>query len=107
MGKYVIDLPDDDGLTLYKKGYVVRAKDSVLINTNIDTFTKITLDELKQVDKRFEDDYIRRWRVLAMLRIIKGKIRAREDVAETINNYIRFVEKLDEKKWEEEFCAKM
>ena len=107
MGKYIIDLPDDDGFTPYKRGYAVKIKDSVLINASIDMFRKITPDEAKQIDKRFEPDYIRRWRVLAMLRNIRNEIESGEDVAVTINNYIRFVEKLDEKKWEEEFCAEM
>ena len=52
-------------------------------------------------DKRFEKDYIRRWRVLAMLTNIKRHIvNEDDDILKMIDGYIGFAEKIDEDEWE-------
>lgn len=55
---------------------------------------------LTMKDKRFEKDYIRRWRVLAMLTNIKRHIvNEDDDILKMIDGYIGFAEKIDEDEW--------
>ena len=48
----------------------------------------------------FEEDYIRRWRVLAMLQNIKRHMND-SHLPDIIDNYLKFVKTIDEKEWEE------
>ena len=51
------------------------------------------------MDKRFEHDYIRRWRVIAMLENIKTHLDD-DKLPQIIDNYIKFSKEIDEYKWE-------
>ena len=53
------------------------------------------------MDKRFEHDYIRRWRVLAMLNNIKTHLKDNDpNLPEIVDAYIEFSKEIDEYKWE-------
>lgn len=51
------------------------------------------------MDKRFEHDYIRRWRVVAMLNNIKTHLNDPK-LPEIVDAYIKFSKEIDEHKWE-------
>ena len=51
------------------------------------------------MDKRFEHDYIRRWRVIAMLENIKTHLNDNR-LPQMVNDYIKFSKEIDENKWE-------
>ena len=46
-----------------------------------------------------EKDYIRRWRVLAMLNNIKHNLH-KENIDAIVNNYIKFASEINEDGWE-------
>lgn len=50
-------------------------------------------------NKRFEHDYIRRWRVVAMLNNIKTHLND-PNLPKIVDNYIKFSKEIDEYKWE-------
>ena len=52
-----------------------------------------------KMDKRFEHDYIRRWRVIAMLENIKTHLGDNKP-PQIVDNYIKFSKEIDEYKWE-------
>lgn len=53
------------------------------------------------MDKRFEHDYIRRWRVIAMLNNIKTHLKDNDpNLPEIVDAYIKFSKEIDEYKWE-------
>ena len=52
-----------------------------------------------KMDKRFEHDYIRRWRVIAMLENIKTHLNDNK-LPQIVDNYIKFSKEIDEYKWE-------
>ena len=53
------------------------------------------------MDKRFEHDYIRRWRVIAMLNNIKTHLRDNDpNLPKIVDAYIEFSKEIDEYKWE-------
>ena len=47
-----------------------------------------------------EKDYIRRWRVLAMLNNIKKYLHNKENVDTIIDSYIKFATEINEDEWE-------
>lgn len=47
-----------------------------------------------------EKDYIRRWRVLAMLNNIKIYLHNKENVDTIIDGYIKFATEINEDEWE-------
>lgn len=51
------------------------------------------------MDKRFKHDYIRRWRVIAMLNYIKTHLNDPK-LPQIVDNYIKFSKEIDEHKWE-------
>lgn len=51
------------------------------------------------MDKRFEHDYIRRWRVIAMLENIKHHLDDNK-LPQIVDGYIKFSKEIDEYKWE-------
>ena len=56
-----------------------------------------------EADNRFQHDYIRRWRVLSMLRNIKNHLSdSRSNLKDIIDDYIKIAETIDEDKWHRE-----
>lgn len=59
---------------------------------------------MKKLNK-LAHDYVRRWRVIAMLIYIKTHLYD-DNIEQIINNYIKFIETIDEDKWEKEHRGK-
>ena len=55
--------------------------------------------------KKLTHDYVRRWRVIAMLTNIRTHLHD-ADIETIINKYIQFTETIDEDKWEREHRGK-
>ena len=56
---------------------------------------------MSEMDKRFEHDYIRRWRVVAMLNNIKTHLNDNDpNLPKIVDAYIKFTKEIDEYKWE-------
>ena len=51
------------------------------------------------MDNKFEHDYIRRWRVIAMLENIKTHLND-DNIPQIVDNYIKFSKEVNEHKWE-------
>ena len=49
--------------------------------------------------KLLEHDYVRRWRVIAMLTYIKNHLHS-DNINEILDKYIKFTKEIDENKWE-------